>query len=171
MNMLEFSYADVENCVHSIAREILLSTWHPDYIVGLTRGGLFPANLLSQFLDVPMVALNVSFRDNTIVPNQTPTWLIEEIMLGKNVLVVDDINDSGKTLNWIVNDWQNCCRPVSAEWKTIWFNRIRFAVVINNLSSSFVMTKPNHYIGNQINKAEEDTWIVFPWENWWLKKV
>ena len=23
------------------------------------------------------------------------------------------------------------------------------------------------YIGESINKAEEDVWIVFPWEEWW----
>jgi len=26
-----------------------------------------------------------------------------------------------------------------------------------------------NYCGMEVNKAEEDVWIEFPYENWWMK--
>jgi hypothetical protein len=37
-------------------------------------------------------------------------------------------------------------------------------VLVNNEASEF---KRIDYSAVDINKAEEDSWIVFPWENWW----
>jgi hypothetical protein len=41
---------------------------------------------------------------------------------------------------------------------------VRFAAMIDNLSSKF---NDIDYCGEEINKAENDVWVVFPWENWW----
>ena len=37
--------------------------WRPDYIVGLTRGGLVPAVMMSNMTGIMMHALDVRFRD------------------------------------------------------------------------------------------------------------
>lgn len=162
---LYLSYTDIENYAQKIGREILLNRWHPDIIVGLTRGGLLPATLLSQYLQVPMTALDVSLRDNKAVPNESCAWLADDCLSpGKNILVVDDINDSGATLQWIVDDWQRSCRPQSPEWNNVWGQNVRFAVIVDNEASSFNI----NYSGVDINKANKDVWVVFPWEEWWL---
>jgi hypoxanthine phosphoribosyltransferase len=78
---------------------------------------------------------------------------------------VDDINDSGATLNWIRTDWQSSCIPGDTErWNNIWGNTTRFAVMVNNEASDF---KDVNYAGQSINKLEEPIWCVFPWEEWW----
>lgn len=163
---LYLSYTDIENYVQKIGREILLSPWHPDVIVGLTRGGLLPATLLSQYLEVPMTSLDVSLRDNAAIENQSCLWLAEDALSpDKNILIVDDINDSGATLEWIIKDWQSSCRPASPEWNNVWGHNVRFAVIVDNESSNYLECS---YTGLNINKMEKDVWVVFPWEEWWL---
>jgi len=134
-------------------------------VVGLTRGGLVPANLISQYLDVPMETLKVSLRDSDMGP-ESKLWMAEDAFNQTHeILIVDDINDSGATLNWIRSDWQENCLPDNAEWiDKIWNHNVRFAVLVNNEASEF---KDVDYSGISINKLEDPAWIVFPWEAWW----
>jgi hypothetical protein len=39
---------------------------------------------------------------------------------------------------------------------------VRFAVITENLSSDFDGVR---YYTHEVNKAEEDIWLVYPWEN------
>ena len=65
--------------VETWVREILKSMgeWRPDYIVGLTRGGLIPSVLISHCLNIPMHTLNVSLRDNDAAP-ESNLWMAED---------------------------------------------------------------------------------------------
>jgi hypoxanthine phosphoribosyltransferase len=87
--------------------------------------------------------------------------------LRKKILIVDDINDSGATINWIVNDWPSGCLPNDPAWDDIWNNTVRFATVVDNQSSKSKVIMD--YAGMTINKAEKDVWIEFPYEEWWTK--
>ena len=80
----------------------------------------------------------------------------------KNILIVDDINDTGATFNWIKEDWKSSCLPQSPVWDQVWGDNVRFAVLTENLSSEFSNVK---YHCDEVNKAEEDVWLVYPWEN------
>ena len=78
---------------------------------------------------------------------------------------MDDINDTGATFNWIMQDWPNLCLPNDEDWKWVWNNNVRFAVVVDNLSSK--CNVKIDYSGMEVNKAENDVWIDFPWEIFW----
>lgn len=160
MKKIYYTWSDVESQTQEILRQISLSDWRPDYVVGLTRGGLTPANLISQYLEVPMETLKVSLRDN--VEKEHNFWMAEHAAEGKNILVVDDINDSGATLAWIKQDWADSV--ASADWSNIWNSNVRIAVLVNNGASEF---KQIDYSAVDIDKADEPSWIVFPWEDWW----
>jgi xanthine phosphoribosyltransferase len=153
----------VKSWLHDIIRAMNADDWKPDYIVGLTRGGLAPALMLSHYLDVPMETLKVSLRDSEVGP-ESNLWMAEDAHNGTNILVVDDINDSGATLNWIKQDWRESCLPNAERWNNVWGNNVRVAVMINNDASDF---KEVDYVGLNINKLEEPIWCVFPWEEWW----
>lgn len=176
MKKLSLSDYQFKNLVSKICRDITVDNWKPDYIVGITRGGLIPAVMISHYFNIPCHTLNVSLRDN-IDFCESNCWMSEHALgynsetgspddsLKKKILIVDDINDTGNTINWIKNDWRSTCLTYNKEWDTIWGDSVRYAVIVDNLSSE--STVPVSYHGMEINKSEEDIWINFPYEEWW----
>lgn len=156
-----YPYEQIVKFLHNVVRYIHLEEYKPDYIVGITRGGLMPAAYLSSYLNVPMKTIKVAFRDNAY-QESNPT-MAQDAFNGKKILVVDDINDSGATLEWIKKDWQSYNSYVESHWDNVWHNTVKFAVLIDNQASDFVVD----YSGYEINKAENPEWCVFPWEKWW----
>jgi hypoxanthine phosphoribosyltransferase len=177
MKKIYHTWSDVERQTQEILRQISLDRWRPDYVVGLTRGGLVPANLISQYLECRMETLKVSLRDGA--EQESNLWMAEDAFGHrdfdpmasdngrKNILIVDDINDSGATLNWIREDWQSSCFPKDRRWKEIWGNTVRVACLYDNESSKNKIEIS--YSAVTINKANENVWIVFPWESWWKR--
>lgn len=170
MNKRHLNNKELSGLVANICRDISNSEWRPDYIVGLSRGGLVPATMISHYLGVPMHTLNVSLRDNRMGP-ESNLWMAEDAfgydpdIPTPNILIVDDINDSGATFNWIMDDWRSGCLPNDSRWKSVWNQNVRFAVLFDNLASQCNVKMD--YVGEEINKAEQDIWIEFPWESWW----
>lgn len=183
MKKVYVNWSDVERQTQEIIRQMYLDDFHPDYVIGITRGGLIPANLISQYLDVPMHTLKVSLRDDSDcesnlwmagdafgVAEATEndySWTRHDNHSQKKILIVDDINDSGATINWIRQDWQGGLFADDPKWATIWGGNVRIAVLYNNESSENEIEVS--YAAEHVNKMETPQWIVFPWEEWWRK--
>jgi len=165
MKKIYYSWKDVEGACLDLARQVITSQWRPDYIVGITRGGAIPAVMLSQFFDVPMRPLQVSLRDGGECVSDLG---MAEDAFGhdedpKNILIVDDINDQGSTIAWIKKDWPSGCFPDHNQWTKTWGHNVRFATLTNNIASKETVD----YSVWEVNKAEEDCWLVYPWEEFW----
>ena len=179
MKKLYVDDVQIREYVNKISYQMYKDNWRPDYIVGLTRGGLVPAVYMSHMLDIPMETLKVALRDGA--GGESNCWMAEDAFgyvsiedrgesgcqtdpaLRKNILILDDINDTGATLDWIIQDWPSGCLPNHHAWENdIWGRNVRFAVLFDNLSSQF--SRKVDYSAVEINKAEEDVWIVYPWE-------
>jgi hypoxanthine phosphoribosyltransferase len=163
MKKIYYTWSQVEGACLDIARQMNAHYWRPDYIVGITRGGLVPANLLSQYTGIKMCSLDISLRDGgDCVSN---CGMAEDAFEGKKILIVDDINDQGSTIDWIKKDWQASALPSDPKWESIWGDNVRFSVLTHNLGSNF--KDPDYYVWT-VDKREEDCWLVYPWEEFWL---
>lgn len=195
MDKLNLDNKKLNSLVLEICRKIAISQWKPDYIVGISRGGLIPAVMISHYLNIPMKPLQVSLRDGgecvsdcgmaedalgypkqeKIIEDSNDVAsildaagsLLEEGENFKNILIVDDINDTGATFNWIMKDWPASCLPNDPDWQWVWNNNVKFAVLVDNLASKCDVKMD--YYGMEINKAEKDIWVEFPYEAWWMQ--
>lgn len=187
MEKRKISWSEFQGLVGKICRSISTDNWRPDYVVGITRGGLLPAVMISQYFNIPCETLKVSLRDHGGEnPTESNLWMAEDAFgyipeehrkenggwsslasKRKNILIVDDINDTGATINWIIKDWPSGCFPHDKAWNEIFGNNVRFATVFDNLASKSNVKM--NYVGEEINKAEKDVWIDFPFEDWWTK--
>lgn len=168
MNKLNLTWQDVEYNVLEIARQIHLSGWRPDLIMGIDRGGLPVSTMLSHFLKVKHESIKVSLRDQEAGGCESVLWAPEEVLEGKRILLVDDINDSGATQTWIKQDWASSVAGVAAEFvEEHWNKNIRWASLVENSASK----EFSDYYGIEINKAEEDVWVDFPWESFWSRST
>tara|TARA_Y100001972_G_scaffold18851_1_gene21588 strand:+ start:528 stop:824 length:297 start_codon:yes stop_codon:yes gene_type:complete len=96
--------------------------------------------------NVKLYTLNISLRDGK-ASSQGFDW--RRLKQYSNILIVDDINDSGATL-WEV---ANQCYGREIQKPT-------FATLLSKNSSEFDIS----IAGEHINKDKDDEWIVFPWE-------
>ena len=137
------SWDEYNELVSSIASQVKGT---PDAIVGLTRGGLVPAVSLSHMYNAKLYCLNISLRDGK-ASSQGFDW--RQLRKYTNILIVDDINDSGATL------WEVANQCYGRE-----IQKPRFATLLSKDSSEF----DNLIAGEHINKSKDNEWIVFPWE-------
>jgi len=153
VNKLYYTWKQFDKDIDKLAIQILRSKWYPDYIVGITRGGLVPATALSHKICSTMYTMDVRLRDTDAdyTGPERAFWL-EAQALTKKILIVDDINDSGATLQWV----KNCFKP-----HVIQTGNVRFATMFDHLGSDFDQVE---YTVTEL-EPENKPWIVFPWEN------
>jgi len=182
-NKRYISQHKIQTGVLDIVTQMYHDNWRPDYIVGVTRGGLIPAVMMSHYTGIKMHTLDVRLRDADHGP-ESSGWMAEDAFgyvpeedrtevdgqlicsdpsRRKKILILDDINDTGETFSWIKEDWSCGCLPDDPHWKDIWHNTVRFATIIDNVPSKFDVD----YTSIEINKEEDPAWIVFPFEEWW----
>jgi len=153
MIMPEFAPIDHETFVADVlalAGRLAAGSWKPDWLVGVGRGGLVPGAYLSQASGIPLLSVDVSskhisFADELLIK------LAAETRAGHRLLIVDDINDSGKTIGYL--------RRAIAEAGGI-SDHVRVAVLINNIRSH----AHADYCSRTIDRATDKRWFVFPWE-------
>ncbi len=138
-----------------IARQVSNDSFKPDVIIGLTRGGLIPAVMLSHYFSIPMLPLNISLRDdvdqNSLQASAISKYFQDLSRKYNNVLVVDDILDSGATAKFLINNNENV--------------NLKFAYLIYNEANSAKLEAD--YSARNINKLEDNVWIEFCFETWW----
>jgi hypoxanthine phosphoribosyltransferase len=123
------------------------SGFKPDVIVGVSRGGLVPARIMSDLLETPKLAnvaaeFYVGIEETKREP--TITQPVSMSVKGMKVLVVDDLADTGESL-----------KQVNTHLKSKGASEVRIAAIY---WKPWSVTVPHYYI------EETRCWIVFPWE-------
>ncbi len=128
-----------------LAQKILQSKTPIDEIVAIARGGLSLGLILTDFLQKPISTITIqSYTDIAKQGELTITSKLGKQIKGKNILLVDDIADSGKTFHRAIQYLQ--------EFKP---STITTATLFYKPHSSF---KPNFYA------KETGRWILLPHE-------
>ena len=135
------------DATRELSRTIVADGFMPDVVVAIARGGLLPAGAIAYGLGIKNCgAINVEFYTGigTVLPD--PELLPPEMDMayldGRRVLLVDDVADSGRTLDLAV-------RLLTA----------RGAIV----RSVVIYTKPTTIIRPDWSWKDTDLWIDFPW--------
>lgn len=131
----------------------------PEVIVGLQRGGLIPAVMLSHQLEIPTL-FSLPIRSTTsdeiyaakVPPVVAPLTFFEQLQ-GKRVLVVDDVVGSGATLK-VALSVLRCYQPACIQSVVYVVNRDHWNPVNQGAPTELIT-----YIGTECSG-----WVVFPWE-------
>jgi hypoxanthine phosphoribosyltransferase len=148
MNKEYVNWALIYTGLQRIREQMITDNWIPDTVVGINRGGCIPGILLSHKLNVPHVPLDVRLRDH--LDDERPSLELLYKLQGKKALIIDDINDTGATFDYIHSEFKDT-------------NTFRYAAIYNNEPSSFDKVDYSAY---NINKDKNPAWLVFPWEDW-----
>lgn len=126
------------------------SDWQPQFIVGIGRGGLVPCTYLSHATGLTMLSIDGS---SGVAP--FAEHLIEDLAIrsrgGDRLLFIDDINDTGGTLERVRSMLGQTGAVESA---------VRYGVLIDNIRSKVRVD----YRARTIDRAVTKDWFVFPWE-------
>jgi hypoxanthine phosphoribosyltransferase len=146
-------WSDADRWADDIAGKILSAGRVPTTIVGLTRGGWVPSRLLADRLGVKrLVSLRLQHWGVTAVPSGKAelTEGLSGPVRDEEVLVVDDITDTGESLALATEH----VRGNGAR-------RVESATCLHITHSKFVPT----YYAEEIPR-DAWVWIVFPWNYW-----
>ena len=100
--VIKYKESDFDNDIETLVRKIKRSKVEFSYIVALSRGGLIPGVILSHKLGLKLVPISWSTRDHQ--DRETNCWIPEDVNVGKKILIVDDIIDSGEALRTMFED-------------------------------------------------------------------
>ncbi len=101
MEYLFVTWERIEELVARLAEGIRARGFEPDIIVGVSRGGLAPTRILSDFLDVKdVIILGVVFYEEIGRTGVEPriTHPLSRGIRGKRVILLDDVSDTGGSL-------------------------------------------------------------------------
>ena len=157
------SHEEVQGMVNNIIRHLQKHQIHPVAIVGITRGGLTPAVMMSHYFNCPLLTLDYSLRDRegaelNDAATQQVLDRIEPLIDRRNVVIVDDINDSGDTLTGVKSLFHD---------QFFSDDNIVYATLLEKTTSKFDCD----FYGELLMDEACNDWIVFPWEDWWLNKA
>lgn len=153
MQHQNLTWQDIEELIIELEVQIKATKKKYDWIIGINRGGLVPSVLLSHRLGVSHGVHTVqsySGKEKRELKSDLYISMIGLIKPNHNILVVDDIADSGDSL--------------SAALKAIRKKdddaiNIDVATLHYKPQSRF---KPN-YFAKQI---ENEVWVMYPWEKY-----
>ena len=149
MEKIYFKIEEMIDSIRNISEQLTNANFDPEVIISVNRGGCIPGIYLSHYIEKPHQVINLELRDSAKEPDLDS--IKEKIRQFSSVLIIDDINDSGKTIGVI--------KDLSKNLTT----KIHFAVLINKSESNSKV----EYYGKLVNTKLHDYWYVFPWENWW----
>jgi len=141
--MLKYEYEEFVQDIKTIVNNL---QERPDAIIAIARGGLTPAHFISLALDIREVyTINALSYEDKKQSENIKISNIPEIKNARNVLIVDEIIDSGRTMSKIYTILSDKYREINFKVATIFYKK----------SAEFT---PDYYV------KEAKEWVDFFWE-------
>jgi uncharacterized protein len=155
MSDLHVSWTDYHASIEKLALQIHQSGWQFNQIVCLAKGGLRVGDVLARLYDVPLAILATASYRGTSHERSSLIFSHDLTMttpnLGSHVLLVDDLVDSGltlqKTLPWLDRKYG------------FYIEEVRTAVIWYKACSAI---KPDYYV----DYLPDNPWIHQPFERY-----
>lgn len=142
------SWRQVETLTVKLADAIRAGDFKPEYLIGVTVGGLFPVGLLAKRFDTKDVAVVSARSYSERKQGKLKITALPRVDLrGKRVLLVDEIADRGTTLKHLSS-------LLIREYK---IKELKTAVLVVNKKNCEY--RPDFYA------REVDKWVAFPWDD------
>ena len=144
----------------NLAWKIYESGYRPNYIVGVWRGGAPVGIAVQEFLNVlgiksDHIAIRTSYYSGiderkANVQVYGLNYIINRVKAEDKLLVVDDVHDTGNSINQIILDLREACNKNTPE--------IKIATPYFKPNKNQTDRKPDFFI------HETDQWLIFPHE-------
>ncbi len=144
-NFRYISWSEYGNLAEALAEKVRATGKSFDLVIGIARGGIPVAMVVSDHLNVKVDIINVKSY-NDIGKRTTPRILstLTEGVGGKHILVVDDLVDQGDTMAF-VKHYLSEQEPRDMETAVLF-------------KKPWSKTEPDYYL------ESVDEWVVFPFE-------
>ena len=147
---MEFKFLgwqEIDSACLSLYSQMHVANYVPDAIIGLLRGGVVPARIMADYFGIVLdfFALDVKLYTGIGTRKEEPVIRYDfkdSDIKDKRILVLDDIYDSGKTMNAVIDHFEG--------------HNITTATL---LWKETAQKKPNYYA----EVAKEEEWTIFPW--------
>lgn len=143
------SWNRVVSLANKLAIQIRQDGFQPDIIIAIGRGGYVPARLLADYLDIMnLTSIKVEHYISGAhrLTSATVKYPLNINVSDMNVLVVDDVSDSGDTFAVTMQHISEQSTPKA----------IRTAVLHHKTVSEFI---PDYYAAKVIKWR----WLIYPW--------
>ena len=152
---LYVSYDEYHSLIEKLAIKIHQSNWEFDTILCLARGGMRPGDILSRILNKPLAIMSTSSYRSNAGTQQGHLDIARFITtpqgeIAGRVLLVDDLADSGHTLNQVIKLLQTNYAPIT---------ELRSAVIWTKGVSTFTPDFSVEYLPT-------NPWIHQPFESY-----
>lgn len=142
------SWSEVQQLCLRLAAMIWDSNYQPDIVVAIARGGFVPARLLCDYLDI-MALTSIKIEHYLAGSTKQEQAIIRYPLCtpikNQRVLLVDDVNDSGDTLDVALQHLLSF-QP----------REVRTAVMHHKTSTHFKVD----YLAKTVIKWR---WLIYPW--------
>ena len=143
-----------------LAWQVYESGYRPNYIIGVWRGGAPIGIAVQEFLEVlgvrsDHIAIRTSYysgidQRNKEVQIYGLNYVIRKLESEDSLLIVDDVHDTGISVQQIITDLKKACKKNTPE--------IRVATPYFKPLKNKTDRKPDYFL------HETDEWLVFPHE-------
>lgn len=143
---LKITWSEVENLCTSLHNQI--NSNEIDWIVGISRGGLVPAVILSHKMDKPLYTIGLSsYKKDVKVGGDFHVYGLDPAFYvncrKKRILIVDEVCDSGETIV-ALKDLFARCTTIPPKFATLHY-------------------KPTAIVVPDFYALETSDWINYPW--------